>query len=195
MPFQSNPFLQQLRESTSDIHQLLEQTPVSKKLLHPEAGKHDLTAYLVRLFPVVSFVEQFHYAVLTGWVPDLSKRYRAHLLENDLALLSGKPESLQITLPASTENRAAAVPEALGAMYVMEGSSLGGRVILKALKQSMGVDKSSGAAYFAGYEDQTGPMWHTFLEALTTYESDYGYGAAIIESAVKTFNLFHRSLK
>ncbi len=49
--------------------------------------------------------------------------------------------------------------------YVLEGSALGGRVILRQLKP-LGLSEAAGASYFAGDGPETGRRWTTFLARL-----------------------------
>ncbi len=49
----------------------------------------------------------------------------------------------------------------LGALYVAEGSTLGGRVIANALRQTPDLTGLT-SRFFGGYGDQTGPRWKTF---------------------------------
>jgi heme oxygenase (biliverdin-IX-beta and delta-forming) len=54
----------------------------------------------------------------------------------------------------------------LGAIYVAEGSTLGGRVIANALRQTPGLSGLT-SRFFGGYGDQTGPRWKTVGTYLT----------------------------
>ena len=64
--------------------------------------------------------------------------------------------------------------EALGALYVIEGSTLGGNVIAKQLSKTEGFDGIS-FHFFGCYQENTGPMWKSFKEALDhgVDEEDY----------------------
>ena len=52
--------------------------------------------------------------------------------------------------------------EAMGSLYVIEGSALGGRVIAPQLKRTLGLDQGRGASYFNGFGGETGAMWANF---------------------------------
>ena len=81
------------------------------------------------------------------------------------------------------------LPEALGSLYVIEGSALGGRVIAPHLKRSLGLDQGRGASYFHGFGGETGVMWSGFrtLAALEIGESSRATVAAC-RSAKRTFS-------
>jgi heme oxygenase len=53
----------------------------------------------------------------------------------------------------------------LGSVYVMEGSTLGGQVIGKALRSATWVPEG-GLRYFNPYGPRTGAMWRNFCVAL-----------------------------
>ena len=52
--------------------------------------------------------------------------------------------------------------EAMGSLYVIEGSALGGRVIAPQLKRTLGLGQGRGASYFHGFGGETGAMWANF---------------------------------
>jgi heme oxygenase len=93
----------------------------------------------------------------------LAPRRRAYLLAADLT-------SLQIS-DLDSLPRCPRIPlkdrcMALGSIYVMEGSSLGGRVILRNVERSLGDTGKDASKYFAGYGERTGIMWREFLVRL-----------------------------
>jgi len=92
----------------------------------------------------------------------LAPRRRMHLLEADLVTLGYSLDAVR-ALPRCPAPPLRDAPEALGSLYVMEGSTLGGRVILRHIGDRLGLDGSAGCAYFAGYGSATAPMWRSFL--------------------------------
>jgi heme oxygenase len=59
-----------------------------------------------------------------------------------------------------------ALPQALGSMYVIEGSALGGQVIAPKLQRELGLVPGAGASYFHGFGRDTGGMWRDFRDML-----------------------------
>ncbi|SHI58626.1 Heme oxygenase [Roseomonas rosea] len=108
----------------------------------------------------------------------LSPRRRLHLLRGDLRALGVVPETLPTCPPPALRGHG----EAMGSLYVMEGSTLGGRVILKGL-EGLGLPAAGGHSYFNGYGEATGAMWRGFLERLEA-EPD---AAAVLRGAKATF--------
>ena len=114
--------------------------------------------------------------------PWFDARRRAPLLRADLVHLGLKT-------PTPLEQRGAqavaALPleslaQALGAMYVIEGSALGGQVIAPRLQRVLGLAAGRGASYFHGFGDQAGPMWRQFRE---TAVAELGDEPAAVRSA------------
>ncbi|HTG57041.1 MAG TPA: biliverdin-producing heme oxygenase, partial [Niabella sp.] len=75
--------------------------------------------------------------------------------------------------------------EALGALYVLEGATLGGQVIIKRLKKNDSFS-TFPLAYYNVYTDHTGLMWKRFLENINQYEE---HGNAL-QGAQKVYKLY-----
>ena len=56
----------------------------------------------------------------------------------------------------------------LGALYVAEGSSLGGQVIQRTLLSNENLHDIDKTLFYKGYAEQTGPMWKQFMAYLET---------------------------
>ncbi len=59
-------------------------------------------------------------------------------------------------------------PQLLGALYVGEGSSLGGQVIQRTLMANENLHSIEQTQFYKGYAEQTGPMWKGFMTYLET---------------------------
>ncbi len=70
--------------------------------------------------------------------------------------------------------------EALGMLYVLEGSTLGGRFILRALAERNVADPD--LAFLDPYGSETGARWRDFLDVLARETGD---DAALIDSACR----------
>ncbi len=106
-----------------------------------------------------------HMAALLQDEALLDPRRRMHLLEADLVAIGLSAHELE-ALPRCPLPTLLDDVEALGSLYVMEGSTLGGRVIQRNVARCLGLDGRSGCAYFAGYGAHTGRMWQSFLARL-----------------------------
>ena len=95
------------------------------------------------------------------------KRLRTPLLERDLAFLGGGDvhaitECLNVPAVRS-------LAQALGSMYVVEGSTLGGRLLSRHFSDALGVEAETGGMFFAGYGGRTGAMWREFAAIVETH--------------------------
>jgi heme oxygenase len=84
--------------------------------------------------------------------------------------------------------------QALGCLYVMEGSTLGGRFIARRLHEHLGLTPASGAAFFHGYGEETGSRWKAFQQALVRYSAATENEFAVIGAAEETFSKFEKWL-
>jgi heme oxygenase len=77
---------------------------------------------------------------------------------------------------------------AFGAMYVVEGSTLGGSVIARHVERALGLRPEAGCAYFRSYGSATGRMWSAFRTRLMAMSSP-GVDDVIVASAQRTFDV------
>jgi heme oxygenase (biliverdin-IX-beta and delta-forming) len=118
-----------------------------------------------------------------GW---LEGRARTPLLARDLFAL-GCCEDAVARLPLCRPIlRHAEFAEALGAMYVVEGSTLGGAVIARHVQRRLGLDPGNGCAFFASYGRSIGALWNAFRERLSAH-SPPGADDRIVAAAERTF--------
>jgi len=73
---------------------------------------------------------------------------------------------------------------ALGALYVLEGATLGGNVIQKKLRNTPGFE-DLGLNYYTVYKDELMNRWVSFVQLLNTTDTN---DAAVIEGAKYTFD-------
>ncbi|MFS8071669.1 MAG: biliverdin-producing heme oxygenase [Byssovorax sp.] len=122
---------------------------------------------------------------------DLDARLKAHLLEDDLRCLGVEPRQV----PACSDLPALpALPEALGCLYVLEGSTLGGQVISRHLRETMGIVPGEGGSFFASDGRDVGAMWRAFCRALAAGCPGEPEAVRAAESAVRTFSSFNHWL-
>ena len=135
-----------LKEETKHAHLQTE------KLIIPSIKSLDLNnSYLQLLYifygyfkPVEEKIEQY---LSPNVVSDIAERRKAGTILKDMEFVGAKSKpSLCDQLPA-IENAA----EALGAMYVLEGSTLGGKHICKMIEQKLPLTEKKGLGFFTGY--------------------------------------------
>lgn len=180
-------FLDKLRLSTSPLHKQLESVPLSQVIVSPEITVQKYAEYLLVMECIVRDVEAKVYPVVSNFISDINQRKKLSSIQDDLKVLGFSV--LNETTAFDTDFE---IPFALGIVYVMEGSTLGGRVILKNIEKQLGFNADDGAKYFSGYKGNTGSLWKSFLFDMVQYEQEHDCGDAIIEGANFAFGIIHK---
>lgn len=128
-----------------------------------------------------------HEAALSGVGVKLTGRRKAHKVRADL-------ESLRVSDEAIDEIALCASPpvlptwrHALGSLYVMEGSTLGGQVIALQLCRHLELPAALHLQFFSGYGAKTGTMWRAFVDSLNGVNLPVGDTADVLQGARETF--------
>lgn len=130
----------------------------------------------------------FFDARLDALLPDLQGRRRLAMVEQDLADLGmDLPETEEPVFAAGGEPDLA---EALGWLYVVEGSNLGAAFLLKDAAK-LGLDENFGARHLAGAPEGRGLHWRTFIAALDAVELDEEAEARAVAGAEAAFRRVH----
>ncbi len=107
----------------------------------------------------------------------------AHLLQ-DLHYFGAITETMplcRVLPPLGTQ------AEVLGCLYVMEGATLGGRMITQHIRAALGITPTTGGSFFEGYGDDTGKMWHGMRQMLVSGSPDIETENHIVNNAISTF--------
>jgi len=185
-------FLNNLRSQTSESHKNLEAIPISKLLVNPNISLHAYSLYLSLMHDVVSDFEKYIYPIVENTIPDISERKKASFILNDLKFIGEEKKKTRSFFKNSDLNFT--LPFAMGMLYVLEGSTLGGRFILKNIQENLGLDEEKGISYFAGYGNKTGSYWKKFLNNLTEFESLTNSEKDIIAGADYAFRMIGNHL-
>lgn len=121
---------------------------------------------------------------------DFDSRKRAHWLAEDIGYLGrtcGPPRALAQSIDTPTAG--------IGALYVLEGSMLGGQVILQQATRLPGISATQGARFFCGHAAKTGSMWKAFMEVLDRVDPAGAEARIIEEAALRTFDEFIAGLR
>lgn len=152
--------LQLLRAETRPYHDAVEQNLFNRALAAGTVTAEHTATFLAKMYGVLAPYENClrAHAAEFGSAWQLERRYRAHLILQDLPQLGyvGVPPHCPVLPPLHTK------PALLGALYVLEGSTLGGQVLARQLAQA-GI---SATTYFRGHGEQTGPLWKEFCQQL-----------------------------
>jgi len=185
-------FLDNIRNKTSESHKNLEAIPISKLLVNPNISLHAYSLYLSLMHDVVSDYEKNIYPLVENVILDISERKKADLILNDLKSIGEEKQKGHTFLKHSDQKFS--TPFALGMLYVLEGSTLGGRFILKNIQENLGLDEENGVSYFSGYGNKTGSYWKKFLVYFTEFETQNNTEEEIIAGADFAFTIIGKHL-
>ena len=130
-----------------------------------------------------------------GWPIDLVGRQKTGWIMADLLDLQHTQQTLRQLPDFEYLPRFGSYPEALGVLYVLEGSTLGGRVILRRVGSTLGVRETWAGRFFNGYGNNTGLMWSRVIRLLNESDLDVGDAAIVESSAIATFRAFDQCLQ
>ena len=129
--------------------------------------------------------DRYSHSLEVSQLPMLLPRlHKSLLLRKDLHHLGVGTEGLaqcralpQIQTPA----------EVLGCLYVLEGATLGGRMITEHIQATLGITPTTGGSFFDGYAGHTARMWNAMRQTLLSGAVDAEAENAMVASAVATF--------
>jgi len=175
--------LRLLRSGTAAEHDSVER---SLDLLDPELDPGRLIAILTRMHGFWRSAEHGLDAWARSFPADADSvtwpaRRRAGLFAADLGTLGAPPAEDGPLLEPVT-----GTDEALGWMYVLEGSTLGGTFIDRHLHGLPGLAGVRLRA-FSPYGAQTGAMWHAFRRATRDHVARGGDPDVMVAAATATF--------
>jgi heme oxygenase len=184
-------FLNNLKTQTADSHKKLEQLPVSMSIMSPDMKIEEYAKYLSLMHDVHQDTEETIFPLFADLIEDLEQRRKKFLIEADLSFLNYDLTAFEKVF--KTEK--ISVPFALGILYVVEGSTLGGRFILKNISKVPQLSGDKGISYFNGYRERTGSFWKSFLDFLSEYEREHNCGDVIVEGALFAFDSIYDHFK
>lgn len=97
---------------------------------------------------------------------DLPARRKTELLVADLEALGHTPVTIAALPTCAALPALGGVAAALGCLYVVEGSTLGGRIIAREIRRAHGAGSDASASFFRGYGARTGAMWSALRRIL-----------------------------
>jgi heme oxygenase len=157
-----------LRARTAPLH-----TQAEALLGLPDSvyNRQDYCRLLERLFGLYEPLEQV-FRSFDDWTRiGLALEGHPHVarLSDDLIALGSDPRRVP-RVPATMLPELPSFPHALGALYVLEGSLLGGRIILRALEPRLGSIIAGATGFFTGHGAQAGPIWQAFRATLDSFD-------------------------
>ena len=176
-----------LKEATKTAHQQLEKKLIGNiKAIRTTQDYAGLLSLFYSFFGGMEKGIEQH--IDARFLPDYPQRRKAVALAEDIQALNiNLPLTADISDTPSISNHL----QAMGALYVMEGSTLGGKIISKIIRQQLGLPEGFAMTFFDGYGADTDAMWQTFKAAvdqpLPPQEE-----AIVVQAANETFIRFRQ---
>ena len=183
-------FQEVLKQATEKQHQLLEQSMFVNQIM-------DLSLNLVQYQDILltNYIvhASFEDALFTGINPSIKQQLQLESRKKLPALLHDLQEAgLSTPHPDNINQRFffKGKAEILGALYVLEGATLGGSVIVRRLKINPNLQELNlNFNYYQVYGKNLIPNWKQFIAVLNTEVSAAEYQQSI-NAALKLFNFY-----
>ena len=174
-----------LKTETLQSHTDLEQHP---NLIAMGEGEMTLAGYadvLSRFYPFWAAVEEKAYnrADVKSVLPDIESRKLSANLLADLKALNKQSAPTYTKIDWVDD-----LASAMGTIYVIEGSTLGGRVIVKRVMEQLKLTPENGCSYYFGYGAETGAKWKGFMDGLAACNFTDSEQDKVVAAATKTFD-------
>lgn len=171
----------QIKEATKTDHQETEKKVVLR--IKNINTNEDYIELLKCFYAYFNTVEKAIAPYINTVLPDYNERRNSSYIKTDIEELGGTIDKL----PAANATQVKDALQAMGALYVLEGSIMGGPYIVQML-QKKGIEK--GFSFFSGYGNESGLKWATFTSALNILPQTESDVAKAVDTARETFKKF-----
>lgn len=182
-----------LKQQTQPYHDRLEENVYAKAILDEDVTLDAYRTFLSKFFgfyrPLEADLDRLF--AQTDLDFDFAARRKTALLSRDLGQLGLALENLPL---CDRTPQPESVPQALGCLYVMEGATLGGQIILRHVAPRLQITPARGGAFFNSYGAKVGLMWRSFRQFATEQIATSRQEREIIDAAQQTFVAFEHWL-
>jgi heme oxygenase len=182
--------LERIKKETQENHLRMESSSLMSKITNKTITLSDYLKILTKFYgffhPLEIQLDQL--SEIENFLPDYPQRRKAYSLSKDIEQLGEKGANCILCNDLPSINN---MSEAFGILYVMEGSTLGGRMISKLLEEKLSLSAARGIQFFNGYGPLTGERWNTFRKSMVDFAEATKDEDTIIKSANQTFHKFY----
>lgn len=175
--------IEKLRESTKAQHAKLDQIPKMNQLTSSSVEEADYRDYLLAFRNIYSTIEKDIYDYSSNYLKGIASNQRLPHLESDLKQFDVEDKAVK-----EVEKLHLNQHEYLGALYVMEGSRLGGSMIGRHLEKQLDYNKNNLAFLFSAPTIK----WSQIISFLNEQPSENH--VQITTGAQKVFQYFYDEL-
>ena len=153
---------QRLRRETADAHLRIEQAIALER---DDFSLPDLRSLMIGFYGFHRTWEPAVASLLASDGPWFEPRRKLSALQSDLRALQIDPHDPSLPVCQRLPQLADRF-HAMGSMYVMEGSTLGGQLVGRFLSSRLSLRDGHGYSYFVSYGNNVGSMWRLFTDRL-----------------------------
>lgn len=178
-----------LKSATKNQHDELENLMFVQEIMSKTLSLDQYRTVLATNYRVHAAIEPQIHEALDQRLRDqlaITGREKTAALEKDLVEAGLDKEELAAFDLSFVQLSKPSFAAALGAMYVLEGATLGGNVILKKLRANP-VFATFDLYYYNVYGENLVPNWKSFVQVLNSSVPEEGYNEAV-ESATAMFS-------
>lgn len=178
--------MQRLKEETAQAHKETEQYSYGMEIMTGRLTSDQYAEVLIKNYQLHAAYEPALQAI-EGldelFCGDLSSRMREASLVEDIQKVNAFPQKFEGEIVTPTT-----IAQALGCMYVLEGSTLGGAVILKKLRTIESINSQDAFSFYGFYGKNLGKKWQEFGGILTNFAGNANLENQIVQFAISTFD-------
>jgi heme oxygenase len=191
---QDAPARSHLLEATRAAHARLESIlPLASPQLTLREYSNVLRTFL-SIYTVLEAQIELHGPELARWDVDWPRRRKLPLLLRDAEALAAMAPAVWPAPSPDAVLRLLTPSHAMGCLYVLEGATLGGKVIARNVRRVLGLGPDNGASFFDSYGSAAATSWQAFCAALERCLPDEASRAQAADAATATFRLFAERL-
>lgn len=171
-----------LSAATDDLHEHLHGVVAAAA---PFASRDNFAKWVSVQYRFQKAIEPlYRLPALQALLPDLDARSRLSETAADLADLGATPPKDAAPAPVMND-----LPQALGWLFVSEGSTLGAAVLLKRA-QTLGLSETFGARHLAAAPEGRARHWKAFVAVIDALELDDAEERRMQDAACAAFQHF-----
>jgi heme oxygenase len=184
--------MQQLKQATQPMHVRVADLP---KTLNSLPEGYSISQYQATLEAFYGFYAPFEaqLAALPYWEAtdfDIMARQKTRLIADDLRVLGLSDQAIAALPRCDQLPTCTSLGHALGCLYVTEGATLGGQLLVRGIRSQLGIEPFCGSSFFNSYGNRVGPMWKAFSQYVESYAGDPEVEHDAIAAAMATFESF-----
>lgn len=182
-----------LKSETAHHHEAIENARRFTRLGAEDFSREEYLDILERFYGFYKPLEaafRNHGAVLEAL--HYEKRFKLPLLEKDLIFFGYTPERISQLPVTSDLPPVSTQAQALGCIYVMEGSTHGAQFIARRLRGQLHLEEGQGVIFYEGYGKETMNQWKDFKGYLDSSVTTEAEQREVVDAAAKTFEALQR---